>query len=101
MPNYTPSSDCGSHVVVVNAKNIKVTGNKLSKKIYYRHSGYPGGLKETSLSQQLEKPEKVILDAVKGMLPKNKLGRKMLTKLRVFSDENHIHAAQNPTEVKL
>ena len=87
MPNYTPSSDCGSHVVVVNAKNIKVTGNKLSKEdLLSSFVGILVDFKETSLSQQLEKkPEKVILDAVKGMLPKNKLGRKMLTKLRVFS----------------
>lgn len=95
--NYTPNIDDGDYVVVINAKNIQVTGEKMTKKIYYRHSGYPGGLKEARLEELLEKdPSLVIEHAVKGMLPKNKLLAPRLTRLRVFSDENHTHAAQNP-----
>tara|TARA_B100000003_G_scaffold82204_1_gene73707 strand:- start:410 stop:835 length:426 start_codon:yes stop_codon:yes gene_type:complete len=96
-PEYTPNSDVGDFVVLVNAKNIEVTGNKAENKIYYRHTGYPGGIKEISFKDQLEKdPEKLIRDAIKGMLPKNRLNRKIIKKLKVYSDDNHPHEAQNP-----
>ncbi|MEO0234154.1 MAG: 50S ribosomal protein L13 [candidate division WOR-3 bacterium] len=99
---YQPDVDNGDGVIVINAKDIKVTGNKLSNKIYYSHSGYIGNLKESSLKEMLEKnPSKVITLAVKRMLPKNKLGRKMLTRLKVYNDSNHKHKAQNPIEIKL
>lgn len=95
--NYTPNIDDGDCVVVINAKNVQVTGEKMTQKVYYRHSGYPGGLKEARLEELLEKdPSRVIEHAVKGMLPKNKLLAPRLTRLRVFADENHTHAAQNP-----
>ena len=100
-PQYTPHTDSGDFVVVVNAEKIKFTGRKLDQKIYYKHSGYVGGLKERTAREQLERrPELVIMNAVKGMLPKNSLGRKQLTKLKVFAGENHDHAAQNPVEYK-
>ena len=96
-PEYTPNSDIGDFVVLVNAKKIEVTGNKAENKIYYRHTGYPGGIKEISFKDQLEKdPEKLIRDAIKGMLPKNRLNRKIIKKLKVYSDDNHPHEAQNP-----
>ena len=96
-PEYTPNSDVGDFVVLVNAKNIEVTGNKSENKIYFRHTGYPGGIKKISFKDQLEKdPEKIIRDAVKGMLPKNKLNRQIIKKLKVYSDEVHPHEAQNP-----
>ena len=96
-PEYTPNSDVGDFVVLVNAKNIEVTGNKSENKIYFRHTGYPGGIKQISFKDQLEKdPEKIIRDAVKGMLPKNKLNRQIIKKLKVYSDEVHPHEAQNP-----
>ena len=96
-PEYTPNSDVGDFVVLVNAKNIDVTGNKSENKIYFRHTGYPGGIKQISFKDQLEKdPEKIIRDAVKGMLPKNKLNRQIIKKLKVYSDEVHPHEAQNP-----
>ncbi|MEO0237572.1 MAG: 50S ribosomal protein L13 [candidate division WOR-3 bacterium] len=99
---YQPDVDNGDGVIVINAKDIKVTGNKLSNKTYYSHSGYIGNLKESSLKEMLEKnPSKVITLAVKRMLPKNKLGRKMLTRLKVYNDSNHKHKAQNPIEIKL
>lgn len=101
-PNYTPHTLSGDYVVVINAKKIKVTGQKLTDKIYYRHSGYPGGLKETSLSQQLEKdPTYVITHAVRGMLPKNKLAAQMLIRLKVYAGSDHKHEAQNPQAVKV
>ena len=88
-------------VVLVNAKDIKVTGKKTEDKIYYRHSGYPGGIKQISFKDQLAKdPEKIIRDSVKGMLPKNRLNRQIIKKLKVYSDENHPHEAQNPKELK-
>lgn len=94
-PSYTPHLDMGDHVVVVNASKIKVTGNKMSDKIYYRHTGYMGGLKERTLAEMLEKhPERVIEVAVRGMLPKNKLGRKILKHLKVYSGPDHPHEAQ-------
>ncbi len=96
-PIYTPNTDTGDFVVVVNAEKIAVTGNKLEGKIYYSHSGYIGGIKDISLGKLLEKaPEQVITKAVKGMLPKGPLGRAMLKKLKVYAGENHPHKAQDP-----
>lgn len=96
-PIYTPYLDTGDYVVVINAEKIKVTGKKLSNKMYARHSGYPGGIKLTNLKTMLEKkPEEVIRLAVKGMLPKGNLGRKMLKKLKVYRGSEHPHAAQKP-----
>ena len=100
-PEYTPNSDVGDFVVLVNAKNIEVTGNKSENKIYFRHTGYPGGIKKISFKDQLEKdPEKIIRDAVKGMLPKNKLNRQIIKKLKVYNDDVHTHEAQNPEVIK-
>lgn len=96
-PIYTPNVDTGDYVVVINAGKVHVTGQKLEKKIYYRHSGYPGGLKERTLREQLDRfPDRPITAAVKGMLPKSKLGRAMLKKLKVYSGSEHPHAAQKP-----
>ena len=96
-PQYTPFLDVGDHVVVVNASKIVLTGNKLEDKVYYRHSGYPGGLKETTCKKLMEtRPERVITMAVKGMLPHNALGRAMLKKLRVYAGPDHEHEAQKP-----
>ena len=101
-PIYSPHLDTGDHVVVVNAARVQVTGNKLIQKRYYRHSNYPGGLKEESLEALLErKPELVIERAVKGMLPQNRLGRAMFRKLKVYSGGEHPHAAQQPTAMEL
>jgi large subunit ribosomal protein L13 len=99
---YSPHQDVGDFVVVVNAEKIRVTGNKLKAKMYYRHSGYPGGQKATSLQQMLQKhPERVIELAVKRMLPKNALGRKMFMKLKVYAGEDHPHKAQLPEQLEL
>lgn len=96
-PTYAANIDVGDYVIVINAKKIKVTGNKLSDKLYYRHTGYPGGLRETNLEKLLEQhPDRAITLAVKGMLPKNKLQQVYLKKLRVFADDNHPHEAQSP-----
>ncbi|HEY74038.1 MAG: 50S ribosomal protein L13 [Chloroflexi bacterium] len=101
-PTYSPSVDAGDFVVVVNAEKIHVTGRKLDKKIYYRHTGYPGGLKEITLRNQLQKhPTRVIEHAVRGMLPKNRLGRRMFTKLKVYAGPEHPHAAQQPKPLEL
>jgi large subunit ribosomal protein L13 len=101
-PIYSPHIDTGDHVVVVNAGKIRVTGNKLVQKRYYRHSGYPGGLKEESLQALLDrKPELVIERAVKGMLPRNRLGRAMLKKLKVYDGAEHPHQAQQPQAAEL
>lgn len=101
-PNYTPGVDVGDFVVVINAEKIAVTGKKLDEKIYYRHSGYPGGLKQITLREQLNRhPERVIKAAVKGMLPRNRLGRKLLRKLRVYAGPEHPHHAQKPKPVDL
>ena len=98
---YTPHIDNGDYVVVVNAKNIQVTGDKMTKKMYYRHSGFPGGLKELKLEEVIEKnPSVAIREAVKGMLPKNKLAADRLARLRIFDGMEHTHAAQNPKEIK-
>ncbi len=96
-PVFTPNSDTGDFIVVVNADKIKVTGKKLLQKFYYHHSGYPGGIKSESLKRRLEKnPDRVIKSAVWGMLPKNRLGRAMLKKLKVYKGPEHPHAAQQP-----
>ncbi|HEX6656213.1 MAG TPA: 50S ribosomal protein L13 [Candidatus Limnocylindria bacterium] len=101
-PMYSPHIDTGDHVVVVNAGKVRVTGNKLIQKRYYRHSGYPGGLKEESLEALLaRKPELVIERAVKGMLPQNRLGRAMFKKLKVYSGSEHPHQAQQPQAAEL
>ena len=98
---YTPHIDNGDYVVVTNAKDIKVTGDKMVQKKYYRHSGFPGGLTELKLEEVIEKnPSIVIREAVKGMLPKNKLAADRLARLRVFDGAEHAHAAQNPKEIK-
>jgi large subunit ribosomal protein L13 len=96
-PTYAPHMDGGDYVVVVNAEKVAVTGNKETQKMYYRHSGYPGGLREMTLAQMRERyPERVIESAVRGMLPKNKLGRSMVSKLKVYAGAEHPHAAQAP-----
>jgi large subunit ribosomal protein L13 len=100
-PAYTPHVDTGDFVVVVNAEKIAVTGSKLDTKIYYRHTGYPGGIKQRTLREQLERrPTEVIRKAVKGMLPKNKLAAAQLTKLKVYAGPEHPHAAQAPKELE-
>lgn len=99
---YTPHVDTGDFIVVVNAEKIRVTGNKLNDKKYYRHSGYPGGIYETSLKKMQDKfPTRVIQKAVKGMLPKGPLGNAMLTKLKVYAGPKHPHEAQQPKAVQL
>lgn len=96
-PIYSPNIDSGDFVIVVNAEKIRVTGNRLDQKKYYRHSGYPGGLSEMSLRGLLERhPERAITYAVKGMLPKNRIGRKMFKKLKVYAGPDHPHEAQQP-----
>ena len=101
-PEFTPHVDSGDFVVVVNADKIKTTGRKLDKKIYYRHSGYPGGLKEISLRTLLQhKPERAIYYAVKGMLPKNRLGRAQMKKLKVYAGPEHPHSAQQPATLEV
>jgi len=101
-PEYTPHVDTGDYIVVVNAEKVHVTGNKRKDKVYYRHSGYPGGLKQANFEVMIEnKPEKVIELAVKGMLPKGPLGRAMYTKLKVYAGNEHPHAAQQPQELKI
>tara|TARA_B100001057_G_scaffold239976_1_gene240254 strand:+ start:25566 stop:25997 length:432 start_codon:yes stop_codon:yes gene_type:complete len=101
-PTYTPHTDGGDYVVVINAGKIKVTGNKFTDKKYYRHSLYPGGLKTKTFKELIEtNPERIIEDAVKGMLPKNKLGKSIIKKLKVFSGPHHDHISQQPTEWKI
>ena len=96
-PIFTPHMDCGDYVIIVNADKVNVTGKKLDQKIYYNHSDYVGGMKETTLKEMMEKhPERVIELAVKGMLPKGPLGRQMYTKLHVYAGAEHPHAAQKP-----
>ena len=96
-PIYTPHVDTGDYVIVINAEKIAVTGRKEDEKIYYRHSGYPGGLRASSLRQLRERyPDRVIKNAVRGMLPKNRLGRQIIGKLKVYAGPEHPHAAQNP-----
>lgn len=99
-PVFTPHIDTGDYVIVINAEKVKVTGKKLDQKIYYHHSDYVGGMKETTLKEMLaKKPEKVIELAVKGMLPKGPLGREMYTKLHVYAGAEHPHAAQKPEQL--
>tara|TARA_Y100000590_G_scaffold416107_1_gene514585 strand:+ start:909 stop:1337 length:429 start_codon:yes stop_codon:yes gene_type:complete len=101
-PEYTPNADLGDYVVVVNASKINVTGEKLVQKKYFRHSGYPGGIKSKTLEDVIKNsPEEAIMSAVKGMLPKSKLGKKMLTKLKVYREEDHPHKAQNPGLIEI
>jgi len=101
-PTFTPHVDTGDYIVVVNAEKIKVTGNKASDKLYYHHTGYPGGIKSISFEKLIEKvPERVIEKAVKGMMPKNKLSRAMLSKLKVYAGNEHPHSAQQPTTLDI
>lgn len=98
-PIYTPHVDTGDYVIVINAEKVRVTGKKKEQKIYKSHSGYPGGLKETTLRElRAKKPEEIIRHAVKGMMPKGKLGRQMFKKLKVYAGPEHPHTAQNPEE---
>ena len=100
-PQYTAHIDTGDFVVVVNAEKVHVTRNKLEQKIYFRHSGYPGGLRQRTLAEQLERrPEEVLRKAVKGMLPKNRLAAAQLTKLKIYAGPEHPHAAQNPETIE-
>ncbi|MDH5420634.1 MAG: 50S ribosomal protein L13 [Acidimicrobiia bacterium] len=101
-PSFAPHLDVGDHVVIVNAEKVAVTSNKSESKIYYRHSGFPGGLREQSFEELMEKyPERIIEKAVTGMLPKNRLGRQMATKLKVYAGPDHPHQAQQPSELVL
>ncbi len=101
-PIYTPHLDTGDFVIVVNAEKIRLTGNKLADKVYYRHSGYPGGLRQITAGKLLaEKPEEVLKAAVRGMLPKNTLGRAMLKKLKIYSGPEHPHDAQCPRVLEI
>jgi large subunit ribosomal protein L13 len=101
-PEYTPHVDTGDFVVVVNAEKVRVTGDKLNAKLYHRHSGYPGGLRTRTLGEMLERrPEEVIRLAVRGMLPRNRLARQQLRKLKVYAGPDHPHAAQKPAELEL
>jgi len=101
-PIYSPSVDCGDYVIVLNADKVAVTGRRLDQKNYYRHSGYPGGISSITLREQLERyPTRPLEIAVKGMMPKNPLGRKMLKKLKVYAGEEHPHHAQQPIELEI
>ncbi len=101
-PGFTPHVDCGDNVIVINAEKVKLTGNKLTDKVYVRHTGYPGGQRFATPKEFLSrKPEFVIQKAVKGMLPKNRLGSALLKNLKVYAGEEHPHAAQTPKEIKL
>ncbi|MDX8411219.1 MAG: 50S ribosomal protein L13 [Mariprofundaceae bacterium] len=96
-PQYTPHADTGDHVIVLNAQQVSLTGRKEEQKVYYRHSGYPGGIKSTSIKRMREEhPERIIENAVRGMLPKNPLGRSMFGKLKVYAGDSHPHHAQQP-----
>jgi large subunit ribosomal protein L13 len=101
-PQYQPHTDEGDYIIVINARKIRVTGNKLSDKIYYKHTGYIGNMKETPLGKMLDKkPDFVIKNAVKGMLPKNPLGRSMIKKLKVYENDTHGHDAQKPVALEV
>jgi len=101
-PEFAPHLDCGDFIVVINAEQVHTTGRKLEQKKYYWHTGYPGGIKSKTLSQMLaQKPEQVIMKAVKGMLPKNRLGRKLLKKLKVYAGDQHPHQAQQPKPLEI
>lgn len=101
-PIFAPHMDVGDFVIIVNADKIRVTGDKLDQKVYYRHSGYPGGIKSRTLREQLDRyPDRVIRAAVRGMLPKNSLGRAMIKKLKVYAGDKHPHQAQQPKAYEL
>ena len=101
-PTYTPHIDCGDNVIIINAEKINLTGNKMDKKIYYNHSGYPGGLRERTAKTMVEQyPEEMIERAIKGMLPNGPLGRQMFKKLFVYAGENHEHQAQKPEVMEI
>jgi large subunit ribosomal protein L13 len=101
-PIFTPHVDCGDYVIVINVDKIKVTGNKMDKKKYYRHSGYIGNLKVKNLEEMMKKsPELVLRSSVKGMIPHNILGRKVIKKLKIYAGENHPHGAQNPEKIEI
>lgn len=101
-PEYTPHVDTGDYIVVINAEQVRVTGSKTSDKVYYSHSGFPGGIKSITFDKLIDRaPERVIEIAVKGMLPKNPLGRDMYRKLKVYKGSNHPHTAQQPQELKI
>ena len=101
-PHFTPHMDMGDFVIIINADKVKVTGNKETNKTYFRHSGYPGGITEVNLKEVRNKhPEKIITNAVKGMLPHNRLGRKLLTHLKIYATEVHPHTAQQPQAITL
>ncbi len=101
-PEYTPHVDTGDYLIIINAEKVRVTGNKLKDKMYHHHTGYIGNLKSLSLEQMLDKaPERVVQSAVKGMLPRNRLGRQMLGKLKVYAGPEHQHSAQQPIELDI
>ena len=101
-PEYTPHNDVGDYVVVINAEKIKVTGNKNEQKMYYRHTGYPGGIKFQSFNDLIAShPDRIITSAVRGMLPKNKLSNSVIKKLKVYKGESHPHTAQNPIKLEI
>ena len=101
-PQYVPYIDMGDHVIVVNAEKVRLTGLKSQTKLYRRYTGFPGGLREESFTRLLKrKPEKILEEAIKGMLPKTKMGRQMATKLKVYRDDKHPHQAQSPVEMKI
>jgi large subunit ribosomal protein L13 len=101
-PRYTPFIDMGDHVIVINAEKVRLTGLKSQKKIYRRYTGFPGGLREESFTRLLaRRPEKIVEEAVKGMLPKSKLGRQMATKLKVYKGQDHPHQAQQPVALEI
>ena len=101
-PEYTPHVDTGDYIVVVNAEKVRVTGNKKTDKIYHHHTGYPGGIKSITFDKLIDKaPEQVIEKAVKGMMPKNKLSRSMLSKLKIYAGSAHPHSAQQPTPLEI
>ena len=101
-PTYTPHVDCGDNIIIINASKVNLTGNKLNQKIYYNHSGYTGGLRERTAKEMRENyPEEMMERAIKGMLPKGRLGRQMYRKLFVYAGEEHPHTAQQPVELKM
>ena len=102
-PIYTPSLDTGDFIIVVNAAKVRLTGGKLAKKVYYRHSGYPGGLRSTTAGEILasQRPERVVESAIRGMLPKSKLGRQMFRKLKIYAGAQHPHEAQQPVALQI
>ena len=101
-PEFTPHVDTGDYIVVVNAEKVKVTGNKTTDKVYHHHTGYPGGIKSIPFDQLIDKaPERIIEKAVKGMMPKNKLSRSMMTKLKIYAGSEHPHSAQRPTPLEI